>query len=68
MWQVTTDNGNLVYKLEMNESLGTLEVKQGPTDDDVAWDAYHNGILLHRGWRNIQFAISYCNELAEKLT
>ena len=27
MWQVTTDNGNLVYKLEMNEGLGTLEAR-----------------------------------------
>ncbi len=68
MWHVTTDNGNLVYKLEMNERLGTLEVKQGPTDHDVTWVAYHNGILLHQGPSDVQLTITYCNELAAKLT
>ena len=68
MWQVTTENGNLVYKLEMNEGLGTLEVKQGPTDSDVAWNAYHNGISLHHGWSDVQLTIKYCNELADMLT
>ncbi len=67
-WQTITDSGKLVYKLELGESRGTLEVKEGQHDYGSSWDVYHDGILVKKGWEDVQYSLKYCNELVDKLS
>ena len=67
-WQVTNDNQKLVYTLNLGDSLGTMEVKKvSGRSGGEAWYVFHRGTQLE-GWTDVQHAIDYCNNLADKLS
>ena len=69
-WQTITDDGKLVYRLELADNRGTLEVKEARSryDGERVWSIYHEGIEITSGYSDLRHSLDHCNQLAEKLS